>query len=186
MNKKFYPSLLAVVGVVMIGFIGNSFLPYFSDKVDISPQVQAFFSGKFPDSQGNIQALDKWRGKTMVVNFWATWCSPCRDEMPELSEIQDKYAKQDLIVLGIATDDVDKIHEFMQSTQVSYTLLAGGMDTMDLSSILGNSKGGLPFTIVLDRNGSIVKTFEGRVSQSELEGALQPLFWKGVKQAENR
>lgn len=185
MNKKFYASLLVAIGIVVIGFISNGFLP-FSKKADISPQVQALFSAKFPDSQGNMQTLGKWREKPIVVNFWATWCSPCRDEMPELSEMQDKYTKQDLIVLGVATDDVDKIHEFIQTTQVSYTLLAGGMDAMDLSSILGNSKGVLPFTIVLDRKGSIVKTFEGRVSQSELEEALQPLFWKDVKQAENR
>jgi len=162
----------------MIGFLGNSFLPYFSDKADISPQIKTFFSAKFPDSQGNIKTLDKWKGKILVVNFWATWCSPCRDEMPELSEIQNKYAKQDLIVLGIATDDVDSVHEFMQSTKVSYTLLAGGIDTMDLSRVLGNNKGGLPFTIVLDSNGNIVKTFEGRVSQPELEESLQPLFGK--------
>lgn len=183
MNKKFYPLLLVVIGIVIIGFIGSGFLMYFSEKADISPQAKAFFSAKFPDSQGNMKALGKWRGKIMVVNFWATWCSPCREEMPELSEIQDKYAKQGLIVLGIATDDVDKIHEFMQTTQVSYTLLAGGMDTMDLSSILGNSKGGLPFTVILDGNGSIVKSFEGRVSQAELEEALKPLFSKDSKVA---
>ncbi len=176
MKKKFYLTILAVIGLVIIAFNGYSFLPHFSDKADISPQAKAFFSAKFPDSQGKMQALDKWRGKTIVVNFWATWCSPCRDEMPELSEVQNKYAKKDLIVLGIATDDVDNIHEFMQTTQVSYPLLAGDMDAMDLSGILGNSKGVLPFTMVFDQNGNVVKTFEGRVSQLELEEILQPLF----------
>jgi thiol-disulfide isomerase/thioredoxin len=170
----------------MIGFIGSSFLSCSSAKADAPRPVQALFSAKFPDSQGKMQALDQWKGKIIVVNFWATWCPPCRAEMPELSDMQDKYAKQDLIILGIATDDVDKIHEFTKTTIVSYSLLAGDMDAMNLSSSLGNNRGVLPFTVVLDRNGHIVKTFWGRVNQSALEETLQPLFRKDVKQAKNR
>lgn len=147
-----------------------------SANSSISLPVQAFYSAKFPDSRGSMQALNQWRGKVIVVNFWATWCPPCRAEIPELSELQDMYTKQGLIILGIATDDVDKIHDFSMSTKVSYPLLAGDSDNMSLSASMGNKDLVLPFTVVIDQDGHIVKTFLGRINKSSLEETLLPLL----------
>jgi peroxiredoxin len=79
-------------------------------------------------------------------------------------------------VLGIATDDVAKIREFTKETKVSYPLLAGDLDAMNLGNALGNNKGILPYTVILDRDGSVVKTFFGRVNHVMLEEAVLPLL----------
>jgi peroxiredoxin len=137
---------------------------------------EALYAATFPDSEGNTQAISQWRGKIMVINFWATWCPPCREEMPELSRFHEHYRNKGVLVLGIATDDVAKIREFTQETQVSYPLLAGDMDAMNLGNALGNNKGILPYTVIVDRDGSVVKTYFGRVNHVMLEEALLPLL----------
>lgn len=137
---------------------------------------EALYAATFPDSEGNTQAISQWRGNIMVINFWATWCPPCREEMPELSRFHEHYRNKGVLVLGIAAEDVAKIREFTQETQVSYPLLAGDMDAMNLGNALGNNKGILPYTVILDRDGSVVKTYFGRVNHVMLEEALLPLL----------
>ena len=137
---------------------------------------EALYAANFPDSEGEMQPLEQWRGKLLVVNFWATWCPPCREEMPELSHFHERYRNQGVVVLGIATDDVAKIQEFTRETKVSYHLLAGDLDAMNLGNALGNNKGILPYTVILDRNGEVVKTYFGRVNHVMLEEALLPLL----------
>jgi peroxiredoxin len=137
---------------------------------------EALYAANFPDNEGNMQAIEQWRGKIMVINFWATWCPPCREEMPELSRFHEHYRDKGVLVLGIATDDVTKIREFTQQTKVSYPLLAGDMDAMNLGNALGNNKGILPYTVIVDRDGSVVKTYFGRVNHITLEEVLLPLL----------
>lgn len=140
----------------------------------ISPE--ALYTASFPDSTGKLQPLAQWRGKILVVNFWATWCPPCREEMPELSRLHEHYRDQGIFVVGIATDDVPKIQKFTQDVKVSYPLLAGDLQAMNLGNALGNDKGVLPYTVVLDGQGKVVKTFFGRVNQALLEETLLPLL----------
>jgi len=137
---------------------------------------EALYSTTFPDSEGNMQALEQWRGKILIINFWATWCPPCREEMPELSRFHEHYQDKGVVVLGIATEDVAKIREFAKKTQVSYPLLAGDMDAMNLGNALGNNKGVLPYTVILSRDGSVVETFFGQVNHLMLEEELLPLL----------
>jgi len=141
----------------------------------------AFYAASFPDSNGKVQSLDQWRGEILVVNFWATWCPPCREEMPELSKLHEHYQGKGVVVLGIAAEDVAKISEFIKETQVSYPLLAGDMEAMNLGNALGNNKGVLPYTVILDRNGNVAKTFFGQVNHGMLEEALLPLLLQQPK-----
>ena len=130
----------------------------------------------FPDLQGHSQAFKKWQGKVLVLNFWATWCPPCREEMPELSAMQDQYKNQNLVIIGLSTDDLDKTKEFIKTAPVSYSILAGDMSAMNLAETLGNNRGILPYTVIVDTKGAVVKTFFGRVNQALLEKEIIPLL----------
>src|SRR5690606_34328459 len=131
--------------------------------------TQILFESSFPDVNGDLQAIRQWQGKTIVVNFWATWCPPCLEEMPELSRMYRQYQPQGLVVLGISSDEPDKIRMFAAETPVSYPLLSGELAAMPLSESLGNNKGILPYTVVISEDGSIVKGYFGLVDQALLE-----------------
>lgn len=141
-----------------------------------SNDTKTLFAAAFPDGGGQTQAFSQWRGKVLVVNFWATWCPPCREEMPELSQLQEKYRGSGLVVVGIATDDVEKMREFAQQNPVAYPLLAGDFEATNLAAGLGNDKNILPYTVVLRRDGKVVVSYFGRLDMGTLEQALQPLL----------
>jgi thiol-disulfide isomerase/thioredoxin len=134
----------------------------------------SLFASSFVDVQGQMQSVKQWQGKVLVVNFWATWCPPCREEMPELSAFYQKH-QNNLMVLGVSTDDLAKIQSFAKTSPVAYPLLAGDMQAMDLSAALGNDKGALPYTVVIDQQGKIVATFFGRIDANMLENAISNL-----------
>jgi len=134
------------------------------------------FAASFPDANGNMQALSQWRGQVLVVNFWATWCPPCREEMPELSRLQEKYQTRGLRIVGIATDDAGKLREFVQQNPVSYPLLAGDSEASNLAAAMGNNQSVLPYTVVIGRDGKVLASYFGLLDIPALEQALQPLL----------
>ena len=131
---------------------------------------------RFPDVEGRPQALKQWQGKVLVLNFWATWCPPCREEMPELSAMQDQYKGQNLLIVGLSTDDLEQTKKFIKTAPVSYPILAGDTAAMNLAESLGNDRGILPYTVIVDTKGAVVKTFFGRVNQQLLEKTITPLL----------
>ncbi len=104
--------------------------------------------------------------------------------MPELSNMQDKFRQQYLIILGISTDDLVKTRDFIKSAPVSYPILIGDMQGMELSQTLGNIQGVLPYTVIIDRSGKIVKAYQGRIDQTAVEQALSSL--PGTKTTSNK
>ena len=126
--------------------------------------------------QGQVASLKQWDGKVRVINFWATWCPPCREEMPEFSRVQQKLADKGVQFVGIGIDTPDNIINFQRSTPVSYPLLMGSYDVLKLTVELGNKSSALPFTVILDRQGNIAHTKMGKLSESELEQLLLPLY----------
>jgi len=109
----------------------------------------------------------------ILVNFWATWCAPCREEMPLLSEVRDRYASSGLEVVGIAIDTASKVREFLRSTPVSYPVLLADADGLDLMRALGNTAGGLPFTLLIDRKGEVTWYKLGLLKKEELEAKVR-------------
>lgn len=136
----------------------------------------AVFASTFPDLAGKEQPLKQWQGKVVVLNFWAPWCPPCREEIPDFITLQDKYRERGVIFVGVAIDDAQNVQSFVDETGINYPVLLGGMKGVDLSSKVGNRMGGLPYTAVIDRSGKIVATRVGGVSRAELEGMLQRLL----------
>ena len=128
------------------------------------------------DSGGRPQPMAQWDGKVLVINYWATWCTPCREEMPALMNVQRKYSANGVHVVGIAMDNVSKVREYAKELHIEYTLLMGSMETLDLSKDLGNRTGVLPFTVVLDRGGKLAYARAGALTEVELSAALKPLL----------
>ncbi|HEX5539094.1 MAG TPA: TlpA disulfide reductase family protein, partial [Methylophilaceae bacterium] len=121
MYKKI--SLVAIVLLVagLLGIAVHHYSPVSGD--DSATTSAALFATTLPDAEGRQQPLKQWRGKILVVNFWATWCPPCREEMPELSQLQEQYRDRNVVVIGISTENVAQIREFAKTLQVSYPLL---------------------------------------------------------------
>lgn len=128
------------------------------------------------DLNARPQNLGQWRGKVLILNYWATWCLPCREEMPGFSRLQDQYRNNGVQFIGISIDDAAKIIEFQKELPVSYPLLIGDMATMKNSADLGNTRQALPFTAVFDREGRLAATKLGRLSEPELERQIKELI----------
>jgi len=131
---------------------------------------------ELPDLQGKRSTLQQWRGKVMVVNFWATWCPPCREEIPGLIQIDRKFASNGVQVVGIAVDQPEKANKYATEIGIRYPVLVAGIEVMDIARQLGNRSGALPFTVVLDRSGNVVKTHLGILSEADLATLLRPLL----------
>ena len=119
-------------------------------------------------------AFESFRGKPMIVNFWARWCGPCRVEIPELIRIHDRQAKKGLVVIGIGLEDkAESVRDFMKAYEMNYPVLLAKDKGIELMQALGNSKAGLPFTIAVNRKGEIVASKLGPISKAELESASE-------------
>lgn len=129
-----------------------------------------------PDLAGHDQPLAQWRGKVLVVNFWATWCAPCRDEMPHFVSVQTRDGVKGVQFVGIAVDDPDKVRTFAQEVKLNYPALIGGYGAIELSKTLGNELAALPFTIVVDRQGRVAHTQLGPLKRATLDGLLARLL----------
>ncbi|MES2181564.1 MAG: TlpA disulfide reductase family protein [Pseudomonadota bacterium] len=147
-----------------------------SDHENKTLSTSMLFAANLPDENGVKQALSQYKGKIIVLNFWATWCPPCREEMPELSQLHKDYQNKNVVVLGVAIDEQTLVKEFTQSTPVSYPLFAAEEEGMSLGSVLGNNKGVLPYTVIIDTQGNVVKTYFGRINKTLLETTLDSLL----------
>lgn len=126
-----------------------------------------------PDASGKNESLAQWTGKVIVVNFWATWCEPCRDEMPRFVELQKEYGGKGLQFVGIAVDQADKVRQFASEIKLNYPALIGGYGAIELSKSLGNTVGALPFTVVVNRSGDVVSTHLGPLKDPELRALVR-------------
>lgn len=131
---------------------------------------------RLTDLQGQSQPLSQWRGKVLVVNFWATWCAPCREEIPAFVRLQDKYRAQGLQFVGIAIDRRDPVLAFVREFGINYPVLLGGIETIEMSRHAGNRAGTLPFTLIFDRAGKIVATEVGGVKEAQLQAIIALLL----------
>lgn len=137
--------------------------------------VNTLLSQAMKDASGETHPLAQWKGRPLVVNFWATWCAPCVEEMPELAELQAEIAPQGIQILGIGIDTPSNIAEFTSKYKIGYPLYVGGAQGTELSRQLGNKAGGLPFTVLIGRDGEVKKTYLGRLKMDELRGDLKGL-----------
>lgn len=170
--------LLSVSAYIIVIVVLGLLIRYFANNPLASkPQISAapFYTASLIDTAGTKADLSKYRGKTIVLNFWATWCPPCREEMPELSQLHENYQDKNVVVLGVAIDEPAAVNAYLQTSPVSYPVLLSENENMDLGMQLGNEQAVLPYTVIIDANGNVIDTFLGRISLSLLEQSLQKL-----------
>ena len=142
---------------------------------EVVTPVGALFAQSMNDASGASHALGRWKGKALVVNFWAPWCAPCVQEMPELSQVALESAPKGINVIGIGIDSPANIAQFAAKLKISYPLYVAGMSGTDLSRQFGNSNGGLPYTVLIGADGKVVKTYLGKLKFDELKADLAKL-----------
>jgi thiol-disulfide isomerase/thioredoxin len=140
----------------------------------LSPGV--LYATSFPDLAGKSRALGEWQGKIVVLNLWATWCGPCREEIPIMIKLQEKYRDHGLTFIGIAMDDPLPVEKYAKEIGINYPILLGDIGLSEFGRRLGNANGGLPYTVIIDRTGKIILTRLGGVDEKFLENALMPLL----------
>jgi len=140
---------------------------------DELPSSAPLFAATLNDLDDKPVALERYRGKPLIVNFWARWCGPCRVEIPELIAIR-RANKGKLEVLGIGIEDkADAAKEFARAYEMDYPVFVARDKGIPLMQALGNTKGGLPFTIVIDRNGQVVQKKMGIMKKADLDDAAE-------------
>lgn len=137
--------------------------------------VDNLYKQSLNDLDGAPQALSKWKGKPLLVNFWATWCAPCVQEMPELSELAGKDGGKTFNVIGIGIDSPSNMKEFAAKLKIAYPLYVAGMGGTELSREFGNTAGGLPYTVLIGADGQVRKTYLGKLKFDELRADLAKL-----------
>lgn len=181
MKRSLHTALILVVALAagIGGYLANRTVdtPATTQAREISADsVNALLALHLSDTTGQMQALEQWRGKIIVANFWATWCPPCRKEIPDFAAASEALADQPVQFIGISIDSLDKVRTFDDEFKVPYPLLIAGPDVLSLAAGFGNEARALPFTVILDREGKARHIKLGTLNREELERKIRALL----------
>ncbi|HEX6296443.1 MAG TPA: TlpA disulfide reductase family protein [Burkholderiales bacterium] len=165
---------LALGAVAAAAAVGGAFVGAL--VVQSGSGAARLLSASFLDLEGRTRRLREWRGQVLVCNFWATWCAPCREEVPLLVAATQHYAGKGLKIIGIAIDHADNIRDFAINYLINYQMLVGGSETIEIMRDLGNKATALPYTVLLDRSGRLAGQRLGAFRKEELAQVLMGLL----------
>lgn len=149
-------------------------LPTEADTQSMIGQSRPGFA--LPDLDGEVRDISDWDGKILAVNFWATWCAPCKEEIPVFVELQEKYREHDVVFIGVALDNIEAVTDFVEHYGMNYPVLIGEQAVIDAAKAYGNRIGALPYTAFVDRDGRIVHTHYGLIKRAEADELLARLI----------
>ena len=160
---------LALIGAPIAYLLGTR-------KGDLAARAaERLYAMSLQDAAGHQQPLMQWRGKYLVVNFWATWCAPCVEEMPQLDQLQRRFAPRNVAILGIGIETRERVQRFRDRLGLQLPLLAGGYDAMSLARDFGDNQEVLPYTVLLSTKGRLLRSRAGALRPGELESWLAAL-----------
>ena len=177
-NSKLFVAVLMAAMIALAAGVSVEMLAQEAQKPESAltqDVISQLFTARLNDANGKVQDFAQWKNKTLVINFWATWCPPCREEMPELSQLQTKYAGKDVQFVGIALDTSANILNYTKQHPVSYPLIVADADGAELTRLMGNSRLALPYTVVIDSEGKPQLTYLGRVTEQDLDNLLHKI-----------
>lgn len=137
---------------------------------------QALSEFTLPDISGKQRSILEWRGKILIINFWATWCPPCLKEIPEFIALQDQLGGKGLQFIGIAIDEKEPVETYIASVKLNYPILIGEDAGVALAHHLGNKVNAVPYSIVVDRNGIIIHRQAGEFLREQILEIINPLL----------
>ena len=164
-------TLQLIIIIALLALVAGIGMRMYSQwQIEKQPQLLPTFT--FPDLNSTPQSIEQWKGKILVVNFWATWCPSCLKEIPAFIHLQSKYGEQ-VQFIGIALDDVEAVRAFQQKTAVNYPLLiSGDFAGFQLAKKLGNFINAIPYTVVTNHEGVVIYRHSGEMTAKELEVVL--------------
>ncbi len=177
MNKNF-AIIFLLAGLLAAGIAFTVFHDQ-PQEIDVQPVAEAAtpvvvdrLDFSLPDLDGNVRKLSDWDGKARLVNFWATWCAPCRREIPLLKRTQETHAGNNLQIIGIAVDFLEPVQTYAEEIDFNYPILVGQEDAMAAAEASGLEFIGMPFTMVVAPGGELLKTHIGEIVESHIEKIL--------------
>jgi len=188
MNKNVIVTLLVVllIGGAIAAYLGNNnesttAPPAAADNAIDAPAVAGtsepssettIIEFTLGDMDGQPRKLSEWQGKARLVNFWATWCAPCRREIPLLKDTQAAHGDNNVQIIGVAVDFLDDVKAYAEEAQFNYPILVGEDDAMAAAESSGVEFIGLPFTLILSPSGELIKAHLGEIVESHIEMIL--------------
>lgn len=179
-------SVLLMVGVAVVGLISGYIFNNWQHQqkltqTNIQSNKEAAVSNirplfKLKDIQDKVRDVKEWDGKVLMINFWATWCPPCRREIPAFINLQEKYLDKGFKIIGIALDEKQAVIDFTDSMGVNYPILMAELEGTTLTKAYGNRLGVLPFTVIVDRKGNIVHRQRTELTFEQVEAMIKPLL----------
>lgn len=166
----------ALGACVLLGALGAGVATHLTAATPATPpaaRLAAFLSTPLADIDGRTHTLDSWKGKVRVINFWATWCPPCREEMPLFMQAQKTWGPRGVQFIGVAIDNKAAVAAFARELKINYPLLLAEEQGLSLMANQGNEVGALPFTVVIDAQGRVTQRFAGEVNAKLLDNWLK-------------
>jgi len=164
-----------IVGLLAILALGSGLLAakhWLGDNATTTKQLVDF---TLPDPSGTLHNASEWEGKVRLLNFWATWCAPCRKEIPILIQAQKEYGDQGLQIIGLAVDEPEPVRKYAQQFGINYPVLVDAINVVKLQDKLEGGAG-LPVSILIDREGNVRERVIGEIDQAQLNELLAPYF----------
>ncbi len=164
---------MVLIGVAVGGIVGGIAAGlWWQSQAGPEPVLRPDFS--LVDLDNNRRHISEWDGKLVLLNFWATWCTPCLKEIPLLITAQNKYAAAGLQIIGPALDNTEAVRAYVAQAGINYPVLLGESAIVPLMDALGDEVGGLPFSVLIGRDGKILERHSGDLSAADIRQLLEP------------
>lgn len=165
-----------ILSIVAVAALAGGIWLHGNTQMETPNETKELPEYRLPDLTGAERSLAEWRGKIVIVNFWATWCPPCREEIPEFVALQQEFQDRGLQFIGIAIENKEPVLAYLDFVEVNYPMLIAGDQGIILTQQWGNSSGILPFSIVFDAQGQAIHKKTGRFSRTEILEIIKPLM----------